>query len=245
MSKKKQWNEIWANGRRFLCLALVYANPLYANPLTFGPGTGFFSVTSYANLATGYNGLEWGGYVYGNDSLGQSYSIFDEPGNGPSNGAYLAYDHNANDWTLSSMTTAYGALYSWWDSSILFADSSLFALGIRQGTNSTETLSQASNGAISLAIEGAMGCMTRYPYYCMGGGTENLVLNLQDDPVMLSSLANGQSVALSVTGGCVTSGTSCDGTSPVSSIPEPPTLVLFGPSLFLISYIYRRKKAAA
>ena len=242
MSKKNNGMKYGPMVVASLCLSLVYANPLYANPITFGPGTGSFSVTSYANAVTGDNGLEWNGYVYGIDSLGQRYNIFDEPGNGYSNGAYLAYDHNANDWIVSSMTTAYGATYSWWDSTILLADSSLFvALGIRQSTNLPETLSQASNGAISLAIEVATGCMAQYPYYCRGGGTENLVLNLQDDPVMLSSLANGQSVALSVTGGCVTSGTSC-GASPVSSIPESPTLVLFGTGLFLISYIYRRKK---
>ena len=218
-----------------LCLILFQIPSSVAAPFSLGPST-YGSITATMLQENGGQwGIGLGGYLHGPDSLGSSYSIFNEDG-----GAFYSqdpYNPIPNEWFFSPLLSAE------WDGFFVVSDTNFQSLGLFEGVNPPSTLMQAPNGDITLTIGLATGCR----FIPIGGswypsctGSENLVFNLLDDPVMLSSLAPNQSVNLIATGACFTAGTSCPSAS-VPPVPAPSTPLLFGTGMVLIWYAGRRR----
>lgn len=214
-----------------LCLILFQIPSSVAAPFSLGPSTTGAITATMLQETGGQWGIGLYGSLYGTDSLGSSYSMFNEGG-----GAFYSYDpYNPipNEWFFSPLPSA------GWNGFFLVNDTNFQSLGLFEGVNPASTLMQAPNGDITLTIGLATGCTGVWPWRtCTGSG--NLVFNLLDDPVMLSSLAPNQSVNLIATGACLTAGTSCPSAS-VSPVPAPSTPLLFGTGMVLIWYAGRRR----
>jgi hypothetical protein len=192
--------------------------------VTFNASTSStLTITGVSNYCVGFTctGLGLQGFATGTDSLGNSYTL------GSFGDFYTAL--GAPDPWYSTPGCA-GFSNCRWNSNLSFTDPSIG--GFNPGDN--VTLFQAPNGSITLTV---LICAAVASNVCTA--STNLIFDLQVDPAMLANLQAGQSVALTVTGGCVTTGTSCGTTG--STTPEPGTLLLLGSGLLGFAPFIRRK----
>lgn len=205
-----------------VCLCAIAARANSSN-ITFGPASGSFSVTGTAGTG---GGLDLSGGVGGTDSNGSAYCLgFDGAcsplaGTGTFFASCAASFLTGCQWTESPLCNTSSCGLGFSDCS--FGANSLGICG--PGTGGID-LQQTSSSQITMSIVIGVG--------------QTIVLDLQVDPVMLSSLQPGQSANLIVTGGCVTTGASSCPTS-TAPTPEPGTLLLLGSGLTGIGFIRRK-----
>ena len=232
----------------FLVLALLgFAPRAHSSGITFGPGEisslspGFTltaaTITAYTTSGVEtLTGFKMSGDVVGTDSLGNPYTL------GVSGGPNTFFDpFGSNQWfedPVCTNVTCTGPLGTFLDNELVVDDCNVLPPFCTLGAGDSAGLQQDSTGGITLTF---LVCAAESNNVCTA--TTNLVFDLVVDPVTLSTLQPGQSVTLSVTGGCVTSATSCSsGTSPT---PEPGTLLLLASGLFGLAAFVRTKFGGA
>jgi|GEM_PF-4974477 len=203
----------------------------YADSITFGPSTTstltVTGVTNYCTISGDCSGLGIQGYASGIDSTGNAYSL------GSTYGTFFSPDPTtASDWQGTPGCAGFNFTDCRWDGDFSLSDSSI------SGGVPETALFQAPDGEITLTL---IECVAASNNVCTQ--TANFIFNLQVDPIMLSNLQAGQSVTLSVIGGCVTTGTSCGSTAPTAT-PEPRTLGLFMTGLIVLAFFVRRRMPA-
>jgi hypothetical protein len=218
------------------CMFVLYSQSGWAGTvntnLTFGASTSstltITGVSNYCGVTTGFcSGLGLQGFATGTDSLGGSYTL-------GSFGSFFGTAGSPDSWYQASGCAGFNTNCRW-ASDLSFTDSSSYGLN---GSDDPVTLFQAPGGSITMTL---LACVAAANNVCTA--STNLIFDLQVDPAMLANLQAGQSVDLTVIGGCITTGTSCGSGTSGGVTPEPGTLLLLSSGLLGFAPFIRRKFA--